>query len=58
MRVLDTGSTDDTVLRARACGATVPHFDWCDDFAAARNAALDHASADWHLVLDADEWLV
>jgi NAD(P)-dependent dehydrogenase (short-subunit alcohol dehydrogenase family) len=25
---------------------------------AARNAALDLAAADWHLVLDADEWLI
>lgn len=34
------------------------HFAWCDDFAAARNAALARSQADWHLVLDADEWLV
>ncbi len=58
MLVLDTGSQDDTVTIAQACGATVRHFAWCDDFAAARNAALDQADADWHLVLDADEWLI
>ncbi|MDP5277827.1 glycosyltransferase family 2 protein [Sphingomonas sp. DG1-23] len=57
MIVLDTGSTDDTVGIAEGCGATVHHFDWCDDFAAARNAALDHSDADWNLILDADEWL-
>ncbi|WP_240700048.1 glycosyltransferase family 2 protein [Sphingomonas gei] len=57
MIVLDTGSTDDTVAIAEACGATVHHFDWCDDFAAARNAALDYSDADWNLILDADEWL-
>jgi tetratricopeptide (TPR) repeat protein len=57
MIVLDTGSTDDTVAIARACGATVHHFGWCDDFAAARNAALDRSDADWNLILDADEWL-
>lgn len=57
MLVLDTGSSDDTVTVARGCGAQVAHFDWCDDFAAARNAALAHAAADWHLVLDADEWI-
>jgi len=55
--VLDTGSTDDTAALAAAEGAQVGHFSWCDDFAAARNAALDLAQADWHLVLDADEWL-
>jgi glycosyltransferase involved in cell wall biosynthesis len=58
MLVLDTGSVDDTAQRARACGARVASFAWCDDFAAARNAALTLAAADWHLVLDADEWLI
>jgi tetratricopeptide (TPR) repeat protein len=58
MLVLDTGSTDDTVEKARAYGARVEFFDWCNDFAAARNAALTHIAADWVLVLDADEWLL
>lgn len=58
MVVLDTGSQDDTPEIAVAQGARVGRFDWCDDFAAARNAALDLAGADWHLVLDADEWLI
>ena len=57
MLVLDTGSLDDTVAVANDCGAEVRHFVWCDDFSAARNAALDAAAADWHLVLDADEWI-
>jgi glycosyltransferase involved in cell wall biosynthesis len=57
MIVLDTGSTDDTVAIAETCGATVHHFTWCDDFAAARNAALEYSDADWNLILDADEWL-
>lgn len=58
MLVLDTGSRDDTVARALAAGARVARYAWCDDFAAARNAALDAAAADWHVVLDADEWLL
>lgn len=57
MIVLDTGSTDDTVAIAQACGAQVHHFTWVDDFSAARNAALAAANADWNLVLDADEWI-
>ncbi|WP_296227978.1 glycosyltransferase [Ralstonia sp. UBA689] len=57
MIVLDTGSTDDTVAIAKACGAQVHHFKWIDDFSAARNAALAVANADWNLVLDADEWI-
>ncbi|MEP7296993.1 MAG: glycosyltransferase family 2 protein [Burkholderiales bacterium] len=55
--VLDTGSTDATAALARDTGAVVEHFAWIDDFAAARNRALDLADADWNLVLDADEWL-
>ena len=58
MLVLDTGSSDATPALAQAAGARVAHFAWCDDFSAARNAALDLAAADWHLVLDADEWLI
>jgi len=55
--VLDTGSTDDTVAIAQACGAEVGHFTWVNDFSAARNAALALADADWNLVMDADEWI-
>ena len=58
MLVLDTGSVDDTVDVARRHGARVEHFAWCNDFAVARNASLDLAAADWHVVLDADEWLI
>ncbi len=55
--VLDTGSTDATVALARSAGARVGHFEWCEDFAAARNAALTLADADWNVVVDADEWI-
>ncbi len=58
MVVLDTGSTDDSVERARQAGADVHQRPWPDSFAAARNQALDLAG-DYRfaLVLDADEWL-
>jgi len=58
MIVVDTGSTDATVEIAARLGAQVHHFEWIDDFAAARNAALSLSNADWNLVLDADEWIV
>ncbi|MEO7852343.1 MAG: glycosyltransferase, partial [Rubrivivax sp.] len=57
MWVLDTGSLDATPHIARQRGAQVAGFAWCDDFAAARNAALALTDCDWRLVLDADEWL-
>jgi hypothetical protein len=56
--VMDTGSLDRSVEVASQSGALVGQMNWPDDFSEARNAALDLASADWHLVLDADEWLI
>ncbi|MEG4810857.1 tetratricopeptide repeat protein [Microcoleus sp. F8-D3] len=56
--VVDTGSVDRTREIARGYGARVYDFEWCDDFAAARNECLKHARGDWILVLDADEVLV
>jgi glycosyltransferase involved in cell wall biosynthesis len=55
--VVDTGSTDNTIAIAKQCGAKVFKFEWCDDFAAARNYAISHATGNWILVLDADEKL-
>jgi len=57
MIVLDTGSVDATREIAAAAGAEVHAFAWCNDFAAARNAALAHSDAEWNLILDADEWI-
>jgi glycosyltransferase involved in cell wall biosynthesis len=55
--VLDTGSTDKTVAIAKKYGAEVYYFEWCNDFAIARNEALKYLTGDWVLVLDADEVL-
>lgn len=50
---------DRTSSRARDVMATwdvqLVSFTWCDDFAAARNAALPHVRGDWVLHLDPDE---
>ena len=55
--VWDTGSTDNTVEIAQKFGAEVHHFEWCDDFSAARNASIQYATGDWILWMDADERL-
>lgn len=55
--VVDTGSQDDTIAVASACGARVHQLAWPGDFAPARNMALELVSGDWVLVLDADERL-
>lgn len=57
MIVVDTGSTDNTRQIATDCGATVYDFTWTNSFADARNHALQQATGDWILVLDADEHL-
>nr|WP_330359471.1 tetratricopeptide repeat protein [Moorena bouillonii] len=57
MVVLDTGSTDRTIEVAKNYGAKVEQFEWCNDFAAARNQALKYVEGEWVLVLDADEVL-
>lgn len=53
--LVDTGSTDNTIAIAESYGATVVHHPWNDDFSAVRNAALDHVTGEWVLMLDADE---
>jgi tetratricopeptide (TPR) repeat protein len=55
--IADTGSTDSSVAIAQQFGAKVIHIPWTNDFAAARNAALEAVTTDWVLVLDADEQL-
>jgi tetratricopeptide (TPR) repeat protein/glycosyltransferase involved in cell wall biosynthesis len=55
--VADTGSTDATPDVARCFGAKVISIPWDNDFAAARNRALEAVNSDWVLVLDSDEEL-
>ena len=55
--VVDTGSTDRTVELAKNMGAKVFHYEWINDFAAARNYAIEQASGNWLLILDADEYI-
>lgn len=54
--VLDSGSADDTVARARALGARVVETDW-PGHVAQKNRGLAEARGDWVLSLDADEWV-
>lgn len=56
--VVDTGSTDRTKEIVRSHGISVYDYSWCDDFSAARNYALSLSSADWNLILDADEYVL
>lgn len=53
--VVDTGSSDRTKELAAAGGARVLDFAWKDDFAAAKNFAIEKAGGRWIAFLDADE---
>lgn len=61
MVIVDTGSTDSTKAISEAARdkhglpARVFDFPWCDDFTAARNESLRHATGDWIFWMDADD---
>jgi glycosyltransferase involved in cell wall biosynthesis len=52
--IVDSGSTDRTVAIARSYGAKVFVEEW-RGYAAQKNSAIDRATGDWILSLDADE---
>ena len=54
--VVDTGSTDRTVEIAESMGAKIYHFEWINDFSAAKNYAIKQATGNWIAFLDADEY--
>lgn len=62
--LVDTGSTDGSADAVNMFAKTTPapiksiQTPWQDDFAAVRNLALDAASCDWIVFLDADETFV
>lgn len=55
--VVDTGSSDHTVEIALTYTPNVFHFDWINDFSAARNYSISKASNGYILVIDCDEYL-
>ncbi|MEZ4575506.1 MAG: glycosyltransferase [Vampirovibrionales bacterium] len=64
MVIVDTGSTDQTVAMVEAFAQRHPevrfkieHFEWVNDFSAARNYAFSHCTGDWIMWLDGDDFL-
>ncbi|WP_433944321.1 glycosyltransferase family 2 protein [Paenibacillus sp. SN-8-1] len=60
--IVDTGSTDNTLelieeYRKDQKKIRLYHFEWIDDFSAARNFAISKARGTWKLTIDADEFL-
>lgn len=56
--VLDTvgEATDGSADVAREYTDKVYRYEWCQNFADARNTCLKHATGEWFLFLDDDEW--
>lgn len=55
--VTDTGSTDRTKEIAEKYADKVLDFTWTDNFSAARNFCASHATNQWILALDCDEYI-
>lgn len=54
--LVDTGCGEHVRRIIESYGDKVVDFEWCDDFAKARNAGLRLAEGEWFLYLDDDEW--
>lgn len=55
--IVDTGSADKTIEIAKKYTTDLHFYKWHDDFSAARNYAISKCTADWLLIIDADERL-
>ena len=54
---VDTGLNGEGVRVAEDFGAEIVCHSWKEDFSEARNVSLEHASREWVLVLDTDEYI-
>ena len=54
---VDTGLNGEGVRVAEDFGAEIVCHSWKEDFSEARNVSLEHASSEWVLVLDTDEYI-
>ena len=54
--ITDTGCDQDLVEYMRGYTDSIIKFQWCDDFAEARNVGLRLARGQWFMFIDEDEW--
>ena len=54
--VVDTGCDEDLLEVVRQYTEKIYKFEWCKDFAKARNVGIDNAQGDWFMFIDDDEW--
>lgn len=53
--ITDTGSTDRTVEISERFTDKIKHFEWINDFSAARNTTIDDARGEWYMFVDGDD---
>lgn len=54
--LVDTGCSKDVREKLKQYTDKIIPFTWCNDFAKARNVALEAAEGEWFMYLDDDEW--
>ena len=54
--VVDTGCEEDLLEIVRQYTDKIVKFQWCKDFAKARNVGIENAQGDWFMFIDDDEW--
>lgn len=54
--IVDTGCDEEMLGIIGEYTDQIVPFEWCDDFAKARNAGLDEARGSWFMFIDDDEW--
>lgn len=54
--LVDTGCGEELREKLKKYTDKIIPFEWCNDFAKARNAGLKEAKGEWFLYLDDDEW--
>ena len=55
--VVDSGVSSEGIKVAKDFGAKVIYHPWKENFSEARNVSLEHASGEWILVLNTDEYI-
>lgn len=56
--IVDTGCDDEMHSIISEYTNQIVKFDWCNDFAKARNVGLKEAKGEWFLFIDDDEWFI
>lgn len=54
--IVDTGCDEELLGIIRNYTDKIVKFQWCNDFAKARNVGIEHARGEWFMFIDDDEW--